>query len=333
MAEIGHRANQEHVELGTVVPLKQPYVLLIDPSNLCNHRCRFCPTGNKELIRSTDRYNGHLDFELYKKIINDLKAFDEPIRVLRLYKEGEPLVSPNFTEMVAYAKKTRLVKRIDTTTNGALLNRELNLKMIESGLDRVNVSVNGVSSGQIEYYTRAKVDFADYVANIRHLYENRGNCEIFVKSIKEILTEDERDKFFEIFGEISDRIYLENLSPAWPRFEFDGMDMYYERGNYGQDILERKACPYIFYIMVVNSSGFASTCVGDWPNTNIVGDLRKQTVNEVWNGLKLNEYRKAHLTGKRKEHNAFCGACQVISHGTLDNIDPYIGEILGRMRR
>src|SRR5574344_1397010 len=319
-AKVKYRVNMEnHVELGKVVPISQPFVLLIDPSNLCNFKCKFCPTGNKELIKSTGRYNGLLNFDLYKKIIDDLKEFNEPIKTLRLYKEGEPLVNPNFAEMIKYARQSGLVKRIDTTSNGALLNPKVNRAIVNAGLDQINISVNGVSSEQIEFYTTAKVDFDEYVANIRDLFEHRGNCEISIKSIAENLTETEQKKFFDTFGEISNRIVLEHLSPAWPNFEFNSdVEMKFDTGNYGQEVINRKVCPYIFYIMVVNADGRVSSCVGDWPNKNIMGDLHKQSVKEIWNGEILNKYRRDHLTGHRS-NNEFCGKCEVVKYGTLDN--------------
>lgn len=333
-AIVKYRVNAEdHVTLGKVAPLSAPYVLLVDPVNVCNFKCKFCPTGNHELIRTTGRYQGMLDFKLFTKIIDDLKDFDEPIRVLRLYKEGEPLLNPVFADMVEYAWKSKLVRKIDTTTNGALLNPTLNRAIIDAGLGQINISVNGVSAEQIYYYTRTKIDFDQYVANIRDLYENRGDCEISIKAIKENLSAEEQKRFFDIFGNISNRIALENLSPAWPDFKFDeSMKMEFASGNYGQQIIERKVCPYIFYVMVVNSSGRASTCVGDWPNKLIVGDLTTQTVKEVWRGALLNEHRIAHLKGHRKD-NAFCKVCQVVSHGTIDNLDAYAEEVLKRMKR
>lgn len=59
MALIADRRKvEEHNILGKIVPLKMPFVLVLDPSNLCNHRCKFCPTGDDKLIRSTNRWNG-----------------------------------------------------------------------------------------------------------------------------------------------------------------------------------------------------------------------------------------------------------------------------------
>ncbi|MGL4721917.1 MAG: radical SAM/SPASM domain-containing protein [Desulfovibrionaceae bacterium] len=328
-----YRVNKEkHEVLGNVAPLEEPFVLLIDPSNLCNFRCKFCPTGDQKLIKSTGRYNGLLDFTLFTKIIDDLKEYSRPIKTLRLYKEGEPLLNPKFEEMVAYARKSAFVQRIDTTSNGALLTPERNRKIVEAGLDQINISVNGITAEQIYYFTKTKVNFSAYVDAIRDLYENRGNCEISIKAIKENLTEDEQKVFYDIFGPLSTRISLEHISPAWPQFELhEDVISTYTAGNYGQEVLEREVCPYIFYIMVINSDGRVSTCVGDWPNKLIVGDVRKQSVRDIWKGVLLNKHRIAHLEGKRWDE-PFCADCEVVTYGTLDNLDSYAGEILSRMR-
>lgn len=316
--------------LGEVLPLDTPYVLLVDPSNLCNFKCKFCPTGNHNLIRKTGRYQGNMDFSVFRKIIDDLKDFSKPIKTLRLYKEGEPLINPSLPDMVEYAKDSGRVLRVDTTTNGALLNLALNRRLIESGIDQIHISINGVNAEQIYKYTNTKVDFKKYCDNIRDLYENRGNCIIYIKAIQETLSSDDVLKFFDIFGNMSDRIYLEKLSPAWPDFKFDGVEMKFNSGHYGQDILERKVCPYIFYIMVINSDGKTSLCVGDWKHHLGYGDTTKQSVKDIWLGDTAVQHRLAHLEGRRTD-NIFCNACQVVSHGTLENIDAYAGEIRQRM--
>lgn len=330
-AKIQNRIDaKHHVNLGKVVPLEIPFVLLIDPSSICNFRCKFCPTANRELIKKTGRYQGILDFEVFKKIIDDLKEFSEPIKVLRLYKQGEPLINPRFSDMVKYAKNSTRVLRVDTTTNGALLSPKINRQIIEAGIDQINISVNGVSSEQIYKFSRTKIDFKKYVDNIRDLYENKGKCEIYIKSIKDNLSLKEQEDFFNIFGNISDRIFLENLSPAWPTFEFDEIKMKFDAGHYGQPIIKKQVCPYIFYIMVINSDGTTSLCVGDWKNQLGYGDVRKQSVKDIWLGDIINSYRIANLEGRRGD-NAFCNACQVISHGTLENIDAYAKEIRKRI--
>ena len=87
-AKIKPRINLEgRTKLETVIPLSTPFVLFVDPSSACNFRCKFCPTGDRQLIKDTGRWQGTMKFDLYTKIIDDLKEFDRPLKVLRLYKE------------------------------------------------------------------------------------------------------------------------------------------------------------------------------------------------------------------------------------------------------
>ncbi len=317
---------KNHIELGEVVPLETPFVLQVDPSSLCNLRCRFCPTGSQDLIRKTGRYQGILDYNLFKKIIDDLEEFPDPIKVLRLYKEGEPLINPHFSDMIKYAKDSKKVLRVDTATNGVLLNPKLSRQIIDAGIDRINISVNGVSSEQIYKFSNVKVDFERYVDNIYDLYENRGKCEIYIKSIKQNLSSDEQVKFFNTFGDMSDSIYLENLSPSWPEFEFNGIKTQFSAGSYGQPAMQREVCPIIFYMMIINSDGKTSLCGGDWKHQLGCGDTNKQSVKDIWLGDIINSYRILHLENRRRNID-FCKNCQVLSYCVLDNIDGYAKKI------
>ena len=325
------RIQDNHIELGTVVPMNQPFVLLVDPSNICNLKCRFCPGGDNQLIKSTGRKQTLLDFDLYKKIIQDVKEFSEPIRTLRLYKEGEPLLNPMFPEMVSYARHSGLVRRIDTTSNGVALNKELNRKIVDAGLDQINISVNGVNSMQYNQFCNATINFEEYVSNIRDLYEHKGDLTIYIKAIKENMSEEEQKQFLEIFTPISDRIYFEHLSPAWPEFNLEKWGSIKKKvGNYGQEPIKRSICPYIFYIQVINSDGTASFCVGDWPHCKLAGDVRKQSLYQLWHSHILNEARR-DMVYRHISEIPFCNKCEVIQYGTLDNLDPYVDDIKKRM--
>ena len=197
--------------------------------------------------------------------------------------------------------------------------------------NQINISINGVAKEHFMDLTKSRVDFEKFVDNIRDLYENKGQCEIYLKGIKENLSPKDQEKFFEIFGDLADRIYLEHLSPAWPGYQFDNLEMKFDTGHYGQPILERKVCPYIFYIMVINSDGTVSLCVQDWSRKLVVGDTREQSVREIWQGEAINAHRIAHLEMKRKE-NPTCGVCSVMAHGVLDNIDAFAPQILEKMK-
>lgn len=331
-ASIKPRINlDERTPLQDVIPLSTPFVLFVDPVNTCNFQCKFCPTGDRELIKSTGRWQGRLNFDVYKKVIDDLSEFDQPLKVLRLYKEGEPLLHNRFADMVSYAKASGYVQYIDTTTNGYLLTLDKVGPILDAGIDRINISVDGMSSAQYWEFTQTRVDFDQFVDNIRRLYERKGDCEICVKIPGDILSDTERQRFFEIFGDIADRVFIENFAPCWPTFDVEertGIQI--TEGIYGNAIQEVSVCPYIFYSMAVNTDGTVSLCFLDWARKLNIGDVRIQSLKAIWNGEAMHRYRVAHLQGRRKD-NPTCAACGQLSHCLPDNVDEYANELLARL--
>ncbi len=331
-AKIKPRINLENrTRLEEVIPLSTPMILFVDPASICNFECKFCPTSNHELIKETGRWQGLMDFALYKKIIDDLKDFDEPLKVLRLYKEGEPFLHKRFADMVRYAKESGMVKYIDTTTNGYLLEPERIKPILDAGLDRINISVNAMSDQQFLTFSGVKVNFDKYVENIQNLYEMKGNCEVCVKIAGDFLTEEEKSRFFDTFGDYADRIFIENVAPCWPEFNVeDRLGVEITKGIYDQPIGNVNTCPYIFYSTSVNSDGSVSLCFLDWAHKLLIGDVRKQTLKEIWGGKTLFDHQIFHLRGQRKE-NPVCGQCGQLAYCLPDNIDSYAEALTERV--
>jgi len=332
-AKIKPRIDLENrTKLEAVIPLSVPFIINVDPADSCNFKCKFCPSGDRALMKNVGRPFKTMDFELYKKIIDDICEFEKPIKVLRLYKDGEPLLNPRFAEMVKYAKEKKCSERIDTTTNASLLNPKRNLEIIEAGLDQINISIEGVNEKQYSDFSNYKIDFNKLVENIRHLYENRKNCEIIIKICGDTISEDDKKKFYEIFGDIADGVYIEHIMSCWPEFELKGVEVNQEFGIYGQEIKEMIVCPYVFYSFSINSNGTASACFLDWSRKLIIGDVKTESVKEIWQGERLLNMQKMFLRKQRKSHSV-CGNCGQMSHGLPDNIDDYAEELLDKLNK
>ena len=331
-AQIKPRINlEDRTPLQDVIPLETPFVLFVDPSSACNFQCTFCPTGDRELIKGTGRYQGVLQFELFQKIVDDLSLFPDRIKVLRLYKDGEPLLNKNFARMVSYARQSGLAPYIDTTTNGALMEPERIGPIIEAGLDKLNISVDGMNTDQYLRFTKYDFDFDKFTENVKWLYNNKGNCEIVIKIPAELITQSQQQEFYDTFGDYCDRIFIENFAPCWPEFDVQertGFKM--TEGIYKQPVTYTNTCPYIFYSMSVNADGLVSACFLDWERKLPIGDVREQSLKEIWEGDTLFQYRLDHLRGKRKQH-AVCGQCGQLSHCMPDNIDPYVDVLTERL--
>jgi radical SAM protein with 4Fe4S-binding SPASM domain len=330
-AKIQPRIELENrTRLEEVIPIPTPFLVFLDPSDICNFQCKFCPTGNRALIKDIKRDSGLMDFDLYRKIIDDLCEFETPIKVLRLYKDGEPLLHPRFADMVRYAKERGCALQVDTTTNGSLLSPEKNLELINAGIDRIHISLNGLSDESYREFTSYKMDFNRLVDNVRHLYEHKNDCLICIKMVGDGLSQEEQNYFFETFGDITDRIFIEHVAPCWPEFKMDEIVPNSEVGIYGQKIKEVDVCPYIFYSLSINSNGKVSLCFLDWSREMIIGDLKKQSFMDVWRGNELLAYRKMHLRKQRKDHKV-CAACGQLSHCLPDDIDIYADDLLKRL--
>lgn len=332
IAKEGHRYYKERTRLETVIPLKTPFILYVDPSSACNLKCRFCPCGTAHSELWTDEKRssiGTMEMGLFRKIVDDCSEFRDKIKVLRLYKEGEPLVNPHFAEMVEYARKSGCFLGIDTTTNGTLLNPELNRKIIAAGLTRIHISVEGLSAKEYKDVCGVEIDFEKFRANIKDLYEHKGDCHIFIKTIVENCSakdeEEKRKKFYGLFGDMCDEISFEHIAPCWPGFD---KELYSEKvGVYGNEIQDCIVCPRLFYILTINSDGAATRCIVDWNRQMVFGNVLEKSVPELWN--QMDSFRIGHLRGNRRKM-AGCNQCLEIETAALDNIDAYREELLKR---
>jgi len=331
-AVIKPRINLEgRTALETVIPVATPMVVFVDPASVCNFQCTFCPTGDRALIAQTGRYQGVMKLALFSKIIDDLQGFERPLKVLRLYKDGEPFLNRDLGAMVAYAKRSGRAPYIDTTTNGSLIDPERLKPVLEAGLDRINISLDGMSRQTYRDFAKYDFDLERFVANVTWLDEHKGGCEVVIKVPGPLIDEEERHRFLRVFGELADRVFVENVAPCWPGFDVEArMEVSISKGIYEQPIGRVDTCPYIFYSMSVNADGLVSACFLDWGRRLIVGDARAQSLPEIWDSEAFNQLRMQHLEGRRRDH-AVCGTCGQLTHCLPDNIDPHREALRERM--
>jgi len=315
--------------LAELLPLDTPISLFIDPSSLCNFHCKFCPTGDPQLIKASGRTQQYLPIELYKKILGDIAEFPRKIKVLRLYKDGEPMLHKQFVELVQLARDSGRFERIETTTNGSRLSPETNARLIDAGIDRIVISIEGVTDETYRSFAGTATEFQSIVKNVADLYRRRNSCLIHVKTVKENLKEGEEKVFLDTFSAISDRIFIEHTVPSWPVFEISYVPVaeFLRRGAYGQAVAEKKVCAYPFYSMAINSDGTVSPCCVDWDRALVLGDLNQESLADIWQGKTLRDFRCLHLEGHRKEH-PICGKCGQISHCSVDDIDANAKRLL-----
>lgn len=322
-------------ELRDSIPLRTPYVIYIDPCDTCNFHCKFCPSGDHEILRNaTGRGHGIMDFELYKNIIDGICKFEDKVQVIRLYKDGEPLLNPRFADMVRYAKESGCCEKVDTTTNASLLTPKLSQDIIDAGLDRINISIEGVNEEQYYDFSGYKINYDLFVKNIEFFYEHRKQCEMNIKINGDILTEAQLQHFYNIFGDLTDGIFVEHIIDYWPKFKQEKVQVNENMGLLGNEIKEVSVCPYVFYEMAINSDGSHSLCRFDWNHSMILGREFGEHVapKRVWDSTLLWEFQSMFLRGERiSRAYLLCSKCGLLKQGMPEDIDEFSELLLDRM--
>lgn len=322
---------QKRVNLGEVIPLPVPFSVQIDICSACNLKCNFCFHSDLDAVKRAGARFGLMTYELFTKIIDDMKenwSGVERIKKLRLFKVGEPLLNPKVCRMIKYAKEADVAEYIEITTNGILLNEEMNRGLIDAGLDILNISVNGINEEQYREACGYNIDFDNYRKNIEHFYKIKGECKLFLKYSDIGYTEEEKERFYCLFGDICDEIFVETISATlWQDTNIGENIVNAHKGTYGQKLEQKQVCPFLFTTMVINDQGIVHLCCADWKTEYILGDLKKESIAEIWNGRNLREYQKLHLNGE-KDSIALCKNCESLSANTTDNIDSYAEELL-----
>lgn len=317
-------------ELYRELPLDTPFSIHIFPSFYCNFKCNYClhSLGQEEL-KDKGFVKRNMDFDTFKKVIDDAAGFPDKIKALIFAGHGEPLMHGQIAEMVAYAKKTEKFGRIEIVTNGSLLKPELSDELIGAGLDRLRISVQGVSGEEYREVSGAAIDFQEFVDNIGYFYKHKVCTEVYIKIIDVALKRagDER-KFREIFEKISDITAVEYAIPFVKEIDYSDIGELSERCKQGHKQAS-KICSMPFYMMVVNPDGNVVPCCStDFPM--IFGNVKEKSLVDIWNSEIRNLCLKRQLGGV--DGIPICKECSVPAFGLQqgDYLDGHEKELLER---
>ncbi|MCX5713912.1 MAG: radical SAM protein, partial [Candidatus Omnitrophica bacterium] len=140
-----------------------PVWLTIDPTNICNLRCPFCPTG----FGNIKRPKGMMNKEQFKKIMDILGPH---LLHIDMQNWGEPLLNNDIYKMISYAKKFDI--HVTLSTNFQNFNEISAEDMINSRLDRLILSIDGASQETYERYRRGG-SFTKAIENIKTLVRKK----------------------------------------------------------------------------------------------------------------------------------------------------------------
>lgn len=284
-----------------VKPKYPPYRLWIEPTSMCNLKCPMC--GNKDL---DEKQLGMMDFELFKKIIDESKDF---VHDANIHHRGESLLHKRLFDMIGYAKKKGMTLKMHTNTT--LLNEKNSLKILESGLDVISFSFDGLDKETYERY-RIGAKFEKTIENITNFLRLKKRLKL-----KKPLTVLELIDFRE-----SDNTYnLDKLKEF--KKQFLGLPLnkliVKRPHNFGgiidiktvKDNTVYSPCTFLWHSLVIFWNGDVSPCTQDFHGEIILGNVKENTLKEIFAGEKLVSLRKKALKGDIKNLNP-CSRCDMI---------------------
>ena len=245
------------------------YPLLVDVelSSICNLTCSMCYTitdAFKEQVNVT-----RMDWELYKKIIDEIGG---KVTALRLSLRGEATLHTKFIDAIKYAKDSG-IKEVSLLTHGGKLTLPYFKKMVEAGVDWITISADGVGSTYEE--VRKPLKFDDLMTKIKAIKKYKDEHQlkrpvIKVQGVWPAVAVDP-DAYYDTFEPYVDLVAFN------PLIDYLSNDKHIE-------YLENFTCPQQYQRLVIGADGLVMKCSNDEENKEVIGDIKTETVHQVWHG-------------------------------------------------
>ena len=281
-----------------------PISISFEPTTSCNLRCPECPSGLRDFTRPT----GMLKTDFFTKTIDDIY---KDILYLIFYFQGEPYLNKNFLEMVKYASAKGIYTA--TSTNAHYLTDEVARKTVESGLDRLIISIDGTTQEVYQQYRRGgRLD--KVIAGAKNIVKwkkelksktpfvffqflvvkpNEHQVEEIKKLAKEVGVDEVRFKTAQVYDYKNDPNQLIPVNEKFSR---------YKKNKEGKHEAKNKLanhCWKLWEANVITWDGMVVPCCFDKDAAHRLGNLKDQSFKEIWHNDNYKQFRKELMTSRK----------------------------------
>jgi radical SAM protein with 4Fe4S-binding SPASM domain len=300
---------------GNPVQTGLPISLAFEPTTSCNLRCPECPSGLRSFIRPT----GMLGEPLFRDVIDQLSS---TLAYLIFYFQGESYLHPLFLNMVQYASSKGIYTA--TSTNAHYLTEETARMTVESGLDRLIISIDGVTQESYQSY-RIGGSLSKVIEGTRTIVAMKRKLRsktphLIFQFLVVRPNEHEIQPVYQLARELGvDQVVLktaqiydyQNGSDLIPLNEKYSRYRKNANGTYSIKNALDNHCWKMWHSCVVTWDGKVVPCCFDKDAHFILGDLTKQPFKEIWFSEEYNSFRSSLL--KSRSEIEICKNC---SEGT-----------------
>jgi radical SAM protein with 4Fe4S-binding SPASM domain len=281
-----------------------PISIAIEPTTSCNLRCPECPSG----LRSFTRATGMLQQPLFEDVIDQISV---TLSYLTFYFQGEPYLHPQFLEMVRYAADKSIYT--STSTNAHYLKDEQAKATIESGLDRLIISLDGTTQDTYESYRKGGslekvLEGTRNIIKWKRALRSQTPYVVFqflvvkpnehqISDVYKLAKEMGVDQVVLKTAQIYDFEKGSSLMPEqekYSRYKKNGNGSYSIKNNLDNH------CWKMWHSCVVTWDGKVVPCCFDKDATYVLGDLQQNSFSEIWNGEKYNQFRRSLLKSRKE---------------------------------
>ncbi len=277
-----------------------PLYLDIEPTNNCNFNCKFC-VGKQQATRP----KGFMDIELFKSIC--IQAKEMGTHGVRFLRWGEPMLHPEIINFIRIAKKQGLLTHI--TTNGSLVDAYNAVKLIDSGLDSIIISLQGLTAEESkelrsEEYEKVVGHVLDFIT-IRNKSKARNP---FVQVSTSVTDESdvEQQRFRDYWLQKVDGV---TIGSTWFKRLKDKEPV--------KDFLPRAKklrtkfkCIEVMTKLSIDWDGAVSPCCLDYDQELTIGNANTQSLKEIWHSMDARAIRKL-LANEHQEMFVLCSTCEL----------------------
>ncbi len=274
-----------------------PAEIQIQTNTACNATCIMCPHPEVKMEVSM----GRMDESLYQHILAE--CADAPnLHRIEPFLMNEPFTDTRIVDWIALAKRRAPHADLTVTTNGALLTPDVADRLVTSGLDAIWFSFNGVEPETYEQIMG--IPQAQVVENIDYLLSIRpSTLKVCVNMIET------KPMAPEIARNIAAWVRKGVEAGASPLVNRAGNVERYTALNY-RPVSDRpiRVCELVFYKMYVLYNGDVVLCCMDWRRQVVLGNLRRQSIREIWHGPAYERIREK-LIQRDTAGLALCSTC------------------------
>ncbi len=276
-----------------------PNLVMIENTNLCNSHCQICAHD------SMKRPTGIMSDELFEKIIDECAKIG--VKHIGIHGFGEPFLDKNFPKKVRYAKE-KGIAMVGTSTNASLLTDGFGKKIIEAGLDSINISLDAATEDtykKMRYnlpYDRVMRNVENFCKYKKSMGLKKPEITVDIVAVKD--NQEDINQFIAKWKRYVNHINVTTLHSWGGQFTQESIDQIHTNLPH----LRKPPCRFLWTDMMIYWDGTVPVCCLDYDATFPIGNVSKDSISKIWQSSILGKIREKHFSGAYDEIS-ICKAC------------------------